>query len=376
MLWGFTIPGIAISLIILFYLIRINKNLSRYTPLIIYVVLSVFQLVIFSILKINPKEYSHLLYISEPLAMVYGVLIYIYARKQSSPNLKLYKTDWFLLIPFALAIVSYLPFYTLSAAEKLSDLTKFGSLNYDVFENVWEWNFEIIFNSTLMIAALKELKKYNTNIKDQFSDIHKIDLHLTQLVIKVCLATYLLELIFVYLTFFGFPYYRVLFEIFYLLDFTILLIIGYDAIVSYKHIEILQKGWADIPESEIKLSGQIVKYAKSTLSKDSSLQIKEDLLEYMSTHKPFLKPKLKIKDLTELTGISSHHISQVVNEEFQKNFYEFINYYRVEEAKKLLKDPDYKNFTYTAIGFEVGFNSKSTFYTAFKKLTGVTPAQF
>jgi AraC-like DNA-binding protein len=66
----------------------------------------------------------------------------------------------------------------------------------------------------------------------------------------------------------------------------------------------------------------------------------------------------------------------LINRHFGINFYEFINKYRIEEAKKMLVDPVHKNTTITDIYLAVGFNSKSVFYTFFKKFESVTPSQF
>jgi AraC-like DNA-binding protein len=80
--------------------------------------------------------------------------------------------------------------------------------------------------------------------------------------------------------------------------------------------------------------------------------------------------------MESITGVNSHQISQVINDVFNKNFYEFVNAYRVNEAIRILNNRKYINYTYSAIGFEAGFNSKSAFYNSFKRETGKTPAQY
>ena len=74
--------------------------------------------------------------------------------------------------------------------------------------------------------------------------------------------------------------------------------------------------------------------------------------------------------------ISPYHISQVFNDCFNKNFYDFINLYRIEESKKLLRNPKNNEKTILEILYEAGFNSKSTFNALFKKHTGVTPTEY
>lgn len=96
----------------------------------------------------------------------------------------------------------------------------------------------------------------------------------------------------------------------------------------------------------------------------------------MAEQKPFLQPKLTLADLSELTGISRHVLSKILNDVYEKNFFEFVNNYRIDEFKYILDQSDSKLKTHSAIALEAGFNSKSTFYTAFKKITGYTPKEY
>ena len=94
----------------------------------------------------------------------------------------------------------------------------------------------------------------------------------------------------------------------------------------------------------------------------------------MSEKKVYTNPDLKLSDLSKEIQISSHQLSQLLNDEVGKNFTTYINEFRIEEACRILSS-DYL-FTLESIGYEVGFNSKSTFFSAFKKFKGVTPAVF
>ena len=75
-------------------------------------------------------------------------------------------------------------------------------------------------------------------------------------------------------------------------------------------------------------------------------------------------------------NIPRHYLTQVINGLLGKNFYTFINEYRLKEVKKLLVDEDYLKYTLTSIAYEAGFNSKSSFNSVFKNSTGMTPSQF
>ena len=98
-------------------------------------------------------------------------------------------------------------------------------------------------------------------------------------------------------------------------------------------------------------------------------------LEKIMTEKAVYKnPDLKLGDLSKEIQISAHQLSQLLNDELGKNFTTYVNEFRIEEACRMLA-ADYK-FTLESVGYEVGFNSKSTFFAAFKKFKGVTPAVF
>ena len=91
--------------------------------------------------------------------------------------------------------------------------------------------------------------------------------------------------------------------------------------------------------------------------------------------KIYMDPEITLDRLAESLNIMPRDLSSLINRHFGINFYEFINRYRIEAAKQMLKSEIYKSTTITDIYLEVGFNSKSVFYTFFKKLEGITPTQ-
>lgn len=92
--------------------------------------------------------------------------------------------------------------------------------------------------------------------------------------------------------------------------------------------------------------------------------------------KRFLDPRLSLESLSEELQLSKSHLSRIINNDLDQSFSDYINSLRVEEAKRHLLNPEFSHYTLVAIGLESGFNSKTTFNTTFKKLTGLTPSQF
>ena len=115
------------------------------------------------------------------------------------------------------------------------------------------------------------------------------------------------------------------------------------------------------------------RYETSALTPERVENLWEALEAVMVEKKPYLDNELRIADLAERVDIPAHHLSQVINQKAGRNFFDFINQYRVEEARRLLSAGQ---LSMTAVAFESGFNSQSAFYRHFKKVTGLTPRQY
>jgi AraC-like DNA-binding protein len=100
----------------------------------------------------------------------------------------------------------------------------------------------------------------------------------------------------------------------------------------------------------------------------------EKLEQVIQDKKLYQDPNLKINDLAKHINITSHQLSQLLNDNLGKSFSTYINEYRIREACQLINSNGH--LTFEAIGYEVGYNSKSTFYAAFRKVTATTPALY
>lgn len=117
-------------------------------------------------------------------------------------------------------------------------------------------------------------------------------------------------------------------------------------------------------------------YSKSGLVPEKIISLASQLTEHMEIKKPFLDENLSLALLAEQSEISQPHLSQIINQHFKMNFYDFVNRYRVEEAKQQLSSSDFNHLSVLGIAFDCGFKSKSSFNRYFKKYTGASPSSF
>ena len=119
-----------------------------------------------------------------------------------------------------------------------------------------------------------------------------------------------------------------------------------------------------------------IKYAATKMEGTELHQCCNKVQNFMESNRPYLDSELTLPKLAEDLNVTTHHLSQVINEVHGKNFFNFINKYRVDEVKRKIQDPKYQNYTLLGIAFESGFNSKSAFNRVFKNITGTTPSAY
>jgi YesN/AraC family two-component response regulator len=120
----------------------------------------------------------------------------------------------------------------------------------------------------------------------------------------------------------------------------------------------------------------ISKYRKSSLSESGKQKILDNIILELETRHYFSDNLASLSELAKKIGESPHHVSQVMNEKLNKSFFELLGTYRIGEAKRLLSDNKKNNLTVEEISEMVGYNSKTAFNNAFKKITGKTPSEF
>lgn len=123
-------------------------------------------------------------------------------------------------------------------------------------------------------------------------------------------------------------------------------------------------------------AGAIRKYESSSLTGERAERGLNTLLHALEVDRAYLDPDLTLTSLAARLHMPVSHLSQIINERLHQSFTDLINHYRVEEAKRRIIDPAWRHYTLLAIAEEVGFRSKSSFNSVFKKHTQMTPSEF
>lgn len=291
-----------------------------------------------------------------------GPLLLWYTRSALYKNYRPKKRELLYLLPF-LAYMSYeiLFYYSLSPEAKLALQQGYKLATAPKYMNYVTF-FREVFRLAFGIACLVEIRRYRATIRDTFSDIQAIDFRWLNLlvigflalrVLTVTMAAMLIATIhFGFRTHYG--------SVGLAGNYLTFLLVSMLIFFSLKHSSVVG-GMEEQPGNG---SWEKERFDEAHIQK---------LLGHMEQAKPYLQHSLTIDQLADQVGMSSRLLSSIMNRYFNRNFFEFINQYRIEEAKRLLR----RNGTSVLdVLYAAGFNSKSTFNMLFKKNVGMPPSDY
>jgi AraC-like DNA-binding protein len=295
---------------------------------------------------------------------------YLYVLSVCYSDFKLQSRHLIHTIPFLAANLILLPrFYTVSLASKISFLQKSNTMLEIQFNHIFV-HVQIVFYIIAVFMILRKAKKiYLENYAG--ASIESLNwLFQFTVVLSAFFAIALLKNIF------KFTEYPAISEGLKagLFSFELIIIFWY-LFKALNNPNLFRN-----IDSKLKLVEHIISEEKNNIplavneKEYNSALLK--LQQYMIEEKPFLNPSLTIQDIAAFIEIPVRDLSLLINHKLDLHFYDFVNTYRIENAMNILKDTTKNKVTILEILYEVGFNSKSSFNTAFKKHTGYTPTDY
>jgi len=329
-------------------------------------------------------SHPHLMLLLYGMPFIVGPLNYLYAKYLTTHSPKMIATDWLHFSPFVIIEFYYLKdvFKSTTELHALYTISELEGLPVKLI--LFNWAIIIQCNIYLILILLL-IKKYSHRIKKVFSSIEKIKLDWLKIISYMMIIVLSIFFIENFLIGFGINLSH-FFSLTSLLTAAFVYAMGYlglskseiyaastfaDSMSHFDQGKFNERGTA-----EIKQVAQHQKYEKSGLSKDKAITCLNQLLALMEHEKPYQNSELTLHQLAAKLEISSHNLSEVINTQLHQNFFDFINFYRVEEVKKKLSDPQTHHLKILSIAMDAGFNSKTSFNTIFKKHTRLTPSEF
>lgn len=290
-------------------------------------------------------------FITGPFLLLLGPFLYFYLRSIVIPGTGIGRKDYGHFIVFAVYMLLVTSIYITG---KDSD---FSALLRQVVGS--PWLFLVLQFAYYLVQTQRLIKVHKKSIVEKFSNVEGMDASWLQYFIWVFVAI----LVFITVAIpsiihgIGFSTYKTTSAIFYSL---VLFFIAYKGL-----------------KQRVPVPAEVIPESNGVTSDSDTLPLqKEKLLKHIAENKPYLNPELTLVELAAQLDMGRNQLSQVINLGVGGNFYNFINKFRVEEVKRLIKEDPNRQFKIMSLASEAGFNSKSSFNHIFKKMTGLTPSEY
>ena len=353
----------------------LTKRPMKIASIILCVLLMIFALTFgLDILQNYDILPSRRWFLSLSIRMLCAPLLFLYTKYITKDFNKFNPLDYLHALPSVFLILVFL-------------ILKFqpdnASISAELFYEKYEW-LRIIYGWIFIllvvyyvVSALKIVIRFKKQIKDNYS-FSSYKISLDWLLVMIILFVFLILLIIVSSVLYEYKrihdnvyIFRHILELFHVYALSIW---GFHQKQLISDIQTDTDG--DLNSESDTEESSSGKYVKSGLKREDAKSYVENLIKYMDESKVWKDSELSIAKLASQTSISKHQLSEVLNEYLGKNFYVFVNEYRIEYAKQLLLKKEYSNWSIIAIAYECGFNSKTAFNNFFKKHTQQTPSEY
>jgi AraC-like DNA-binding protein len=361
--------GAAQGILLAAFLILHKINRAANRILAIFLIIAAAIIAAPEIVRSYHAIFPHLIGSTFTINFLLGPALYFYVQSLSTGAFVWHRKLFLHFLPFLVCTVYLLPFYLQDGDYKLAFFGRVVAEGLPL-DFIIIWGLACIHVIAYFYATIRLIKQHSQKIIHAFSSIEKINLAwLRHLALgSACIWT-------IYFGAFILHVFKIEIDPYGKLDY----VFGYAMSVLVYAI-----GYKGLKQPEIfsgsafasAASPEAKKYERSGLTPEKAEEYVGRLVQFMEKEKPFKNAELTLAELAAGLSVSPNHLSQIINDALGQSFFDFVNAYRVKEAQKALHDPSNRNLTILAIAYEAGFNSKSTFNTAFKKHTRMTPSQF
>ena len=305
-----------------------------------------------------------------PYQYIFGPCIYFYAMYIISKLDRFSFREWLFFLPAAIVLLInlFILFYSDSPGTLFS-LDRNAKLNL----NLKLVNVGVIYASVLYLAAFYHTGIYTRRLKEFFSDINRLQVLWLRIIIAAIFWIELSVAVLYHKDSGGAPFSPGIADLV-VMFFSLLLVFTFAflAIIQPELLSRIRIMNSNLSEKKMERP----RYEKLRLGPEREEEIVSQLKLMMNENRPYLNEDITLADMAKQMSINTHQLSMILNLHLNMNFYTFINSYRVEQAKEILSLPENNSASILSIAYRSGFNSKSTFNSMFKKITGITPTQY
>ncbi|WP_224490917.1 helix-turn-helix domain-containing protein [Robertkochia flava] len=339
-----TQPRIFLALLILFFALM-ALNIALVNVLAAYDLMHVFR------------------YVQLELLFGIGPALYFYTKSITNPGFVFTRKDLLHFIPVVVEFIFYrTAFYRLGASGMYQDPPH----PYTPVYLAEQW-LGILSISVYTILALRLLFSYQVRLREHYSNLDERSLNWLKVPVIIYAGFWIGWTLLTEVDRFMFD--RTLKESYFLPAFT-----GLAIVTCWLGFKGYLMSMAQVTPISPQVNRSEDSSRKEEKPKDPVLA--RQLHELMENEKSYLDPELDLPTLSQKVNATQKQVSNAINQSFEKNFYEFVNGYRVEAFKKRMREPGWESLTLLGHAYECGFKSKSTFNHVFKKMTGKTPSEY
>ncbi|MEO1259560.1 MAG: helix-turn-helix domain-containing protein [Bacteroidota bacterium] len=297
----------------------------------------------------------------------YGIIppaTYFFVQYLTAPAYKFPRWGYYLFIPFIVQFIFQSSEFILFLLGKIN-LTEYLPVHY-VIENTFE-TVSAFYALIVSVVILKTLFRYEKSLYNDFAEINDKSLRWLSHTLLGGLVLIFVWFIVAFSDYFQNSYVQMMSRF---------LMIGLSVLIYWIGYSMLMRRELFVRENIMDEIIPVSPTEETTKLSDRADDHYRKLIAVMEENHLYRNPDINMSILSEKIGLSKGYLSQIINNKEHKNFFDFINTYRVEEVKQKMANAEFAHFNILGLAMDAGFKSKSTFNAVFKKMTGQTPSQY